>query len=92
MLVETAADVLHGMGDRLQIAHLGEKTGHFENEMVKDSRFLDHFPNRGARTMDQLVASTQRPVAELVAAVMRLTLAGRLEELPGHRFRRKGDG
>jgi DNA processing protein len=94
-LVEGADDVAEMLGERLLSWPRGEgvkkRLGHFKIDVGKDSPILDAVPLSGAVTVDQIMAAADQGPAEVLRGLMRLVLEGKLEELPGRRFRRKGE-
>ena len=94
-LVESADDVVEMLGERL-LNWLGRKRakkrlGHFNIDVGKDSQILNALPPRGAVTVDQIIAAVDLGPEEVLRGLMRLVLEGKLEELPGSRFSRKGE-
>lgn len=94
-LVENADEVAEMLGERLLSWPMGEgvkkRLGHFKIDVGKDSPILDAVPSSGVVTVDQIMAGVNQGPGEVLRGLMRLVLEGKLEELPGRRFRRKGE-
>ena len=93
-LVESADDVVETLAGRLATLPGGwgieKRLGHFNIDVGKDSPILEAVPPRGIMTVDQIIAAVNLEPQEIIRGLMRLVLEGKLTELPGHRFSRKG--
>jgi DNA processing protein len=89
LLVEGADDVAEALQPLVVSMGFTERAGHLKNDADKDTQIFGALSSRKAVGIDELAARTGSPVRHLLEELTLLALEGRVEELPGRRWRLK---
>lgn len=90
-LVERGEDVMEIIANLLPRTPFPKKTGLFGVDMDKHSPLLSAMRGRKAMTVDEIIAACGMSAQETLEVLTKLTVAGMAAELPGRKFRLKGD-
>ncbi|MFH1830793.1 MAG: DNA-processing protein DprA [Pseudomonadota bacterium] len=88
-LIESADDVIEILKPLVNKGAFSEKSGHFKNDTDMESQLLSLLPCRGSKGIDEIVLETKISVHELLGMLTKLSMQGKVKELPGCRWKIK---
>lgn len=88
-LVESGDDVAEVLKNLLPKELFFKKSGHFADYIDKDSAILNLMRNFRTLSVDEICIKTEKNAQDVLVELTRLTLAGKIEELPGRVFKLK---